>query len=86
VSEGGGMITALGSKVIGGLTPQYLGLLVLNIAFLGGLFFLLLRQTESRERALAPLLVACAHTVPMETFDRLLEYSQRLPHQTAPTP
>lgn len=77
-------VTELGERIVGGLTPQYLGLVVLNVAFLGCIFYLLVQQSDSRERALAPLLLTCSKSVPAESFDRLLEYAMRLPRQTAP--
>ena len=72
-----GMITTLGSRIIGGLTPQYLGLLLINVVFLGCVFWLLVEQNDSRERSLSPLLAACSRTVPMETFNVLMQHAFR---------
>jgi hypothetical protein len=77
-------LMGLGGKLIGGLTPQFLALLVLNIAFLTGLFWLALKQSESRERALAPILTACAHSVPMESFQAVMQHLYRIEPPPAP--
>ena len=63
-----GMIANVSSKVIQALPGTMLLVLLLNVAFIGALFYLLLQQNSSRERALIPLLAACTKTVPLEAF------------------
>jgi hypothetical protein len=71
-----GMIAGISSGIIRALPGQMLLVLLLNIAFLGGLFWLLSQQNASRERALIPLLEACSKTIPLEAF----------PHGVFPAP
>jgi len=63
-----GIVAGISSKVIQALPGTMLLVLLLNIAFIGALFYLLLQQNSSRERALIPLLAACVKTVPLEAF------------------
>jgi hypothetical protein len=63
-----GLIAGITSKVITALPGQMLLVVILNLAFLGGLFWLLSQQNASRERALLPLLEACSKTIPLEAF------------------
>ena len=65
-----GAVDSLGGKIIGSLPAQFLCLLAMNTLFILGLLYFLqketdsrvqleARQTEARERLLAPLLTAC---------------------------
>jgi hypothetical protein len=63
-----GIISNISSKLIQALPGQMLLVVILNLAFLGGLFWLLAQQNASRERALLPLLDACSKTIPLEAF------------------
>lgn len=63
-----GLIANVSSKLIQALPGQMLLVVILNLAFLGGLFWLLAQQNASRERALLPLLDACSKTIPLEAF------------------
>jgi hypothetical protein len=69
-----GLIAGISSRVIQALPGQMLLMLLLNIAFIGALFWLLSQQNASRERILGPLLEACSKTIPLEA----------LPHGLAP--
>ena len=71
-----GIIAGISSKVIQALPGTMLLVLLLNIAFLGALFYLLVQQNSSRERVLMPLLEACSKTIPLEA----------LPHGLVPAP
>ena len=71
-----GLIAGLGDRIIAALPGQMLLMLLLNIAFIGALFWLLSQQNASRERILAPLLEACSRTIPLEA----------LPHGLVPAP
>ena len=70
------MISGISTKVIQALPGQMLLMLLLNICFIGALFWLLAAQNASRERVLAPLLEACSRTIPLEA----------LPHGLMPAP
>lgn len=63
-----GLIANVSSKIITALPGQMLLMLLLNICFIGALFWLLTAQNASRERVLMPLLEACSRTIPMEAF------------------
>ncbi len=71
-----GIVAGISSKVIQALPGTMLLVLLLNIAFLGALFYLLVQQNSSRERVLMPLLEACSKTIPLEA----------LPHGLVPAP
>jgi hypothetical protein len=71
-----GMISGISTGIIRALPSSLLLILLLNIAFLSGLFWLLSQQNASRERALLPLLEACSRTIPLEAF----------PHGVFPAP
>jgi hypothetical protein len=71
-----GMIAGISNKIITALPGQMLLMLLLNICFIGALFWLLAAQNASRERVLLPLLEACSKTIPMEAF----------PHGVTPNP
>jgi hypothetical protein len=74
-----GVIASIGRQVITALPGQMLLMLLLNLAFLGALFWLLAQQNASRERILAPLLAACSETIPLRAFPQGL--SPNLPDQ-----
>jgi hypothetical protein len=63
-----GAVEHLGGKLMGSLPAQFLCLVVLNMFFIGSVLWFLNRQTESRERVLAPLLKECAESVPIEAL------------------
>lgn len=71
-----GMIAGISSKVISALPGQMLLMLLLNMCFIGALFWLLSAQNASRERILLPMMEACSRTIPLEA----------LPHGLAPAP
>jgi hypothetical protein len=71
-----GLISGISSKLITALPGQMLLMLLLNICFIGALFWLLTAQNASRERVLLPLLEACSKTIPLEA----------LPHGLVPAP
>ena len=71
-----GIISNISSKLIQALPGQMLLVLILNLCFLGCLFWLLGQQNASRERVLLPLLEACSRTIPLEA----------LPHGLVPAP
>jgi len=72
VTEEQGWIASVSSKVIQALPGQMLLMLLLNICFIGALFWLLSAQNSSRERLLAPLLEACSKTIPLDALQRFL--------------
>ena len=61
-----GTIANISSRLITALPANLLIVLLLNVCFLGSLFWLLSAQNSSRERILAPLLDACSKTIPLE--------------------
>jgi len=71
-----GIIANVSSKVIQALPGTMLLVLLLNVAFIGALFWLLSQQNASRERVLLPMMEACSRTIPMEAF----------PHGVIPAP
>jgi hypothetical protein len=68
-SRGG--ILGVASAAVRRLTPEFIAILILNVAVLGGLLWLFAKQSDARERVLAPLLEACAHSVPIEALKML---------------
>jgi len=74
-----GAVETLGSKLMTSLPAQFLGLIVLNTIFIGSLLWFLNRQTDARERLLAPLLKECAEAVPIEAL-RVLAKPEGGPH------
>lgn len=81
VSDRSTMITAA-SSVLSSLPGQFLALVILNAAFLGGMLWFLQgvdarrvtfeqSQNEVRERLLAPLLTACIQQVPVAALQHL---------------
>jgi hypothetical protein len=50
------------------MTPDAVALVVINLVFVGGMFWLSEKQNASRERVLAPILLACANSVPFEAL------------------
>ncbi len=63
-----GVVSTISTGIIRALPGNMLLVLLLNVCFLGGLFYLLSQQNASRERALLPLLEACSKTIPLEAF------------------
>jgi hypothetical protein len=53
-------VLGLGSKLITGLPAQFLALVVINVIVLGGLFWHLDSQLESRERVLMKMVETCS--------------------------
>jgi hypothetical protein len=53
-------VLGLGSKLITGLPAQFLALVVINVIVLGGLFWHLDSQLESRERVLIKMVETCS--------------------------
>jgi hypothetical protein len=54
-----GSITDLGRHALTAIPAQFLVLVVLNLAFIGGLLWFLSGQQESRERVIAQIMTAC---------------------------
>jgi hypothetical protein len=71
-----GAVSRVSARVIEALPGQMLLMLLLNVCFIGALFWLLTAQNNSRERVLIPLLEACTKTIPLEA----------LPHGLVPAP
>jgi hypothetical protein len=71
-----GMIAGISSKVIQALPGQMLLQLLLNICFIGALFWLLSAQNASREKAIMVLLESCSKTVPMEALPHFMQKGQ----------
>jgi hypothetical protein len=63
-----GTVTAISSRVIEALPNSMLLMLLLNVCFIGALFWLLSSQNASREKVIIMLLESCAKTVPLEAF------------------
>jgi len=53
-------VLGLGGKLIGGLPAQFLALAIVNVVVLGGLFWHLESQLESRERVLLKMVETCS--------------------------
>jgi len=68
-----GVARDLGSKVILSLPAQFLVLVILNTAFLGGLLWFLNEQNKARERLLTPIVTSCVQQVPGDIMAKLLE-------------
>ena len=71
-----GIVSTISTGIIRALPGQMLLMLLLNICFIGALFWMLSEQNASRERALLPLLDACSKTIPLGAF----------PHGVVPIP
>lgn len=54
-----GAIAAIGQALIAALPGPFLGLLVINAAFLLAMFWFLHAQSASRERVISALVTAC---------------------------
>jgi hypothetical protein len=67
-----GIVSTVSTGIIRALPGQMLLVLLLNLAFIGGLFWLLSQQNASRERALVPLLTACSKTIPLEALPHIM--------------
>jgi hypothetical protein len=67
-----GVIANVSTGIIKALPGQMLLMLLLNIAFIGALFWLLSEQNASRERVLRPLLDACSKTIPLEALPHIM--------------
>jgi hypothetical protein len=67
-----GVVASVSTGIIRALPGQMLLVLLLNLAFIGGLFWLLAQQNASRERALVPLLAACSKTIPLEALPHII--------------
>lgn len=63
-----GVVSTISTGIIRALPGQMLLVLLLNIAFLSGLFWLLSQQNASREKVLLPMMEACSRTIPLEAF------------------
>lgn len=74
-----GTITAVSSRVIEALPNSMLLMLLLNVCFIGALFWLLSSQNASREKVIIMLLESCAKTVPLEAFPQGLTLAPPIP-------
>jgi len=54
------------AQVLGRLSPEFLGLLIVDALFMASVIYLLHAQNASRERVLGPALNACLESVPMD--------------------
>ena len=70
-------IVGAAAETMARVPPILLGVLLLNVVFVGGLVWLFAQQSASRERALAPLLHACANSVPMDALKLLYKPDAR---------
>ena len=61
-----GVIGNISSRLITALPANLLIVLLLNVCFIGSLFWLLSEQNASRERVLLPMMEACSRTIPLE--------------------
>jgi hypothetical protein len=64
-------VFSVATAAIRRLSPDFIAILILNTVILCGLLWLFSKQSDSRERVLAPLLEACAHSVPIEALRML---------------
>jgi hypothetical protein len=69
--NGRGGIMRVAGDAVRKLSPENIAILVLNLAIFAGLMWLFAKQSDARERVLAPLLEACAHSVPLEVLKYL---------------
>lgn len=63
-----GVVAGISNKLINALPSSLLLILLLNVAFIGSLFYLLTAQNTSREKALLLLLESCSRTIPLEAL------------------
>ena len=66
----GGVLATL-AKVLNRLSPEFLGLLVVDAVFMVSIVYLFHAQNLSRERVLGPVLQACISSVPIEALKLL---------------
>jgi len=59
------------SQMMRRLTPEFLGMLMVNTVFVGGMLWLFEKQNATRERVLTPLIASCAESVPLKALDLL---------------
>jgi hypothetical protein len=74
-----GVIASVSSKIITALPNAMLLMLLLNMCFIGALFWLLSAQNASRERVLLPMMEACSRTIPLEGM-KYFAPPQKEPH------
>ena len=70
------------AQVLSRLSPEFLGLLIVDCIFLLSVVWLFERQNAARERVMGPTLQACVSNVPMEAF----RLAQQQPPQLTPPP
>ena len=63
-----GVVSTISTGIIRALPGQMLLVLLLNMAFLSGMFWLLSQQNASREKVLLPMMEACSRTIPLQAF------------------
>lgn len=63
-----GAVQDIGGKLVTSLPAQFLVLVLFNTIFILGLFWFLTKQSESRERLMAPFFASCNNSVPMEVL------------------
>jgi len=68
---GSGGVWSTVRSTVSRVSPENLAVLVLNMIFVMGLFWLSDKQNSARERVLMPLMAACANSVPMEAIKLL---------------
>ena len=54
------------AQVLGRLSPEFLGLLIVDAVFMLSVVYLFHAQNDSRERVLGPALKACLESVPID--------------------
>src|SRR5262249_456451 len=65
-----GVVATIG-QAVKRLSPELLCITLMVIALMGGMLWLFDRQSSARERILAPLIEACATSVPMRAIELL---------------
>jgi hypothetical protein len=68
--EAGGVFGTI-TSVAKRLSAEFIAIVLVNLIFVAGMLWLSDRQNSSRERVLAPILLACSRSVPIEVLKYL---------------
>jgi hypothetical protein len=68
--EAGGVFGTI-TSVAKRLSGELIAITLINLVLFGGILWLADKQNSSRERVLAPILLACSHSVPIEVLKYL---------------
>ena len=71
-----GVVGSTAKSLIDSLPAQFLMLVILNSAFIGGMLWFLNNAEDRRERVFGPMLTTCMKSVPIEVLEDMIKVAR----------